>query len=653
MPTHRRPRRALPGGLAFALAALLALPLAGCDDPFGSDGGGSTPVLALASPAPGQVVDADSVVVEGSAVDNRAVERVTFRLNGGAELAAEVTPGARVTFRFVVRGLRLGANELEVLAYDEAERVGVQKIALSTRDIAAPTVQVRTPADNELVPRDSVVVAGSTADDRQVVSMTYSLDGGAEQTVAVAPGRQAAFALVLKGAPPGEHLLVLRAKDEAGNTGTGTVRFTTSVVSVAISLPRPDTTVTAFALYFSGQMHGPVLPHHVSYSVNGGPEVRSRWMSAAYATTGVPGVYQWWGVVDSLPRGPATVRVFANDVQGRELGVGSVTVDVSVPVKQYALTYLGTLRGSDSRGAALNDRGQAVGTWSAGADSAHAWAWDGARMIDLEAETGWTASSATGINEGGEVVGTFREAADACTRSFRFRIGQDARARRLVEDCDHRALDVNDAGRVLVAAPPVDLAVGPEGYLLDGQTRRRLLPHPNTFTRYFLRLNNRDEALGAVHHSFYTIAPALFTPTGTPAITAVCIPVDLDDTGRVATVSGCRSTQLLGNGTVAGRELANLGAPNPYGQVNPSGMNNRGEAVGMYLLSSRMDAAGQNRDVRRPFFWDGARSHDVSVADADWRVDAVVDVNDAGVVLAHATHTRTGQKGAVLLTPRP
>ncbi|HEU0079765.1 MAG TPA: Ig-like domain-containing protein [Longimicrobiaceae bacterium] len=652
MSTHRHPRRARPGGPAFAVAALLALPLAGCDNPFGSDAGGSTPVLALTSPAPGQVVDADSVVVEGTAIDNRSVERVTYRLNGGAELAAQVAPGPQVTFRFVVRELKLGANELEVMAYDDGERVATRKLALATRDAAAPTVQLRTPSENELVPRDSVVIAGTAADERRVVSLAYALDGGAEQPVTVAPGRQAAFSLVLKGTAPGEHTVVLTARDEAGNTGSRTVRFTTSSVRVTINLPRPDTTVTAFALYVSGQMQGPVLPSHVSYSVNGGPEARSRWMSAVYTTTGVPGVYQWWGVVDSLPQGPATIRVFANDAQGRELGVGSVTVDVSVPVKQYALTYLGTLRGSDSRGAALNEKGQAVGTWSDGGPAGHAWAWDGARMIDLEAETGWTASAAAGINEGGEVVGTFTGAADACTRSFHYRIGQDARPRRLVEDCDHRAVDVNDAGRVLVSAPAVDPSVGTEGYLLDGQTRRRLVPHGSTFTQYFLRLNNRDEALGAVYHSFYTIAPAVFTTTGAPALTGVCVPADLDDTGGVAIVSGCRSTQLGGNGTAAGRQLANPGVPNPYSQVNPAGMNNRGEAVGMYLLSSRMDAAGADRIVQRPFFWDGARSHDVSVADADWRVDGVVDVNDAGVILAHAVNARTGQKGAVLLTPR-
>jgi probable HAF family extracellular repeat protein len=650
MPTRHRPRRARTGRLAFALASLLALPLAGCDDPFGSDAP-STPRLALASPAPGLVVDADSVVVEGTATDDRSVSRVAFRLNGGAEQAAEAVPGKQVAFRFVVRGLKLGANELEVLAYDEGGRVGTRMLALATRDAAAPTVQVRTPADAELAPRDSVVVAGVAADERQVVSLTYALDGGAEQPVAVTPGRQAAFALVLKGTAPGEHTLVLTARDEAGNAGARTVRFTTSAVRVTISLPRPDTTVNAFALYVSGQMQSSTLPHHFTYSVNGGPEVRSRTQSAIYSTTGVPGVYSYWGVVDSLPNGPATIRIFANDVQGREIGVGSLTVNVSVPVKQYSLAFLGAPRGSDSRGTALNEKGQVVGAGSEGT-AEHAWAWDGTRMIDLGAGTGWTASAAAGINEGGEVVGTFRGAGDACTRSFHYRIGQEGGPRRLVEECDHLARDVNDAGTVLVAAPQVDPLVGAEGYLLDGQTRRRLVPEGTAFAHYFLRLNNRDEALGAIYHSFYTIAPAVFTTTRKPVSPGVCIPVDLDDAGRVATVSGCRSTQLLGNGTVAGRELANPGLPNPYGQVNPSGMNNRGEAVGMYRLSSRLDAQGGDRVVDRPFFWDGARSHDVSVADADWRVDGVTDVNDAGVILAHAVNVRTGQKGAVLLTPR-
>lgn len=646
-------RRARPRGPAFALAALLALPLAGCDDPFGSGGGASTPRITLASPSAGQVVDADSVVVQGTAADNRSVARVAFRLNGGAEQAAEVAPGPQVSFRFVVRGLKLGANELEVAAYDDGGRAAVQKVALGARDAAAPAVQLRAPAADELVPRDSVVVQGVAADDRQVVSLTYSLDGGAEQPAALAPGKQAAFALVLRGAAPGEHTLVLRARDEAGNAGAATARFTTSSARVAISLPRPDTTVTAFALYVSGRMESPAPPDHFSYSVNGGPEVRPRSLSAVFAAGGAPGTYQFWGVVDSLPQGPAAIRVFANDAQGRELGVGTVAVAVSVPARQYALAYLGALRGSDSRGAALNEKGQAVGTWSDGGAAAHAWAWDGARMIDLEAETGWTASAATGINEGGEVVGTFGEAADACTRSFHFRIGQDARPRLLVEDCDHRALDVNDAGRVLVSAPAVDPQAGPEGYLLDGQARRRLLPQGSAFTRFYLRLNNRDEVLGAIFHSFYTVAPAIFTTAqAAAAAPGFCIPVDLDDAGRVATGSGCRSTAALANGTVAGREVANPGIPNPYAQANPSGMNNRAEGVGMYVLSRRPDAQGEEHVVRRPYFWDGARAVDVQVADADWRVDAVSDVNDAGVILAHATNARTGQKGAVLLTPR-
>ncbi|MET0400394.1 MAG: Ig-like domain-containing protein [Longimicrobiaceae bacterium] len=130
MFTHPHRRRARSGRPALVLAALLALPVAGCDDPFGADAGGSAPTLALASPAAGQVIDTDSLVVEGTAADDRSVARVTFRVNGGAELAAEIVPGKQVAFRFVARGLRLGANELEVLAYDEGERVGVHRVAL-------------------------------------------------------------------------------------------------------------------------------------------------------------------------------------------------------------------------------------------------------------------------------------------------------------------------------------------------------------------------------------------------------------------------------------------------------------------------------------------------------------------------------------------
>jgi probable HAF family extracellular repeat protein len=648
MSTHRSP---LLPRLAVAVAALAALPLAGCDNPFDS-GDDATPRLSVSAPSAGWTVDADSAVVEGTARDDRGVARVAFRLNGGAEQAVEVAPGREVAFRFVVRGLRLGANELEVLAYDDGDRVASRTLAISTRDAAAPTVRVSTPGDEELVPRDSVRIEGVAADDRRVVSLAYSLDGGSEQPVALASGKQAAFSLVLKGTAPGEHTVVLRAKDEAGNTGTATARFTTSAVRVTISLPRPDTTVTAFALYFSGQMQGSVLPDHVSYSVNGGPEVRSSMMSAVYSTTGVPGTYQWWGVVDSLPAGAATVRIFANDAAGRELGVGTVVVDVSVPVKQYTLAYLGAPRGSDSRGAALNEKGQVVGTSSDGS-ILHAWAWDGARMVDLEAGTGWAASTATGINESGEVVGTFRRTADGCARSFRFRLGQQGPAGVLVDECGHETRDVNDAGTVLVAAPPSD----PQqqhlsGYLLDGDTRRPLAADPSLLTLMLLRVNNRGQVLGATTEPFFSVQAAIFTPGAKPVPAGVCVPVDIDDAGQVAVATGCKSFQLGSNGMVAGRTIGNPGVPNPYSRTNPQGMNNRGEAVAMYQLSSRLDAQGRDRLVYRPFLWDGARSHHVEVSDAEWRVDGVTDVNDAGVILAHAVNTRTGQKGAVLLTPR-
>ncbi|MDP9349317.1 MAG: hypothetical protein M3P24_09295, partial [Gemmatimonadota bacterium] len=55
---------------------------------------------------------------------------------------------------------------------------------------------------------------------------------------------------------------------------------------------------------------------------------------------------------------------------------------------------------------------------------------------------------------------------------------------------------------------------------------------------------------------------------------------------------------------------------------------------------------------RRAFLWERGTSYDVELPDNAWEIDDVSDLSDAGVILAHAKNTKTGQQGAVLLTPR-
>lgn len=642
---HSRPA---PRAMLF-LPVLLALFPAACDHPFGGDG--SAPKVQLSAPAPDQVVEADSVVVEGTARHARAVERVSFRLNGGAEETVPVTPGRSVSFHFVVRGLRLGANELEVVAYDAAERAGKRKVAFSTRDVAPPALEVASPAEGALVGRDSVRIAGVARDGMRVAALGYSLDGGAEQSVPVTAGKEAPFAFTLRGLAAGEHTLVLRARDEAGNAAERTLRFTSAAAEVRITRPRADTTLAAFALQLQGEILSPVEIKRVGLSLGDGPEARiSPYWASVYGSS--PGSYSFSIIADSLPQGRTTVHVHAYDAGGRRVGVDSTRVTVSVPVKRYALTFLGTLRGSDSRGTELNEKGQAVGAWYDGTRHAHAFVWDGTRMIDLEQGTGWTESGAAGINEHGEVVGTFRGQSDTCTRSFHYRIGEEGAPRTLLEACDHRAHDVNDAGKVAVSAPRTDGRYGRLPFLLEGTTLHPLQEDPSAPTYTVHRVNDRDQVLAGIFENFFGVQAALLTTTTPPTKHGVCVPADLNDLGQVAIVTGCKSVMLGGNGTVAGRQVGNLGIPNPFSTANPAALNNHTQAVGVYLLSYRSGTDGKPVPVYRPFFWDDGTTYAMEVTDGDWVVDGVADLNDAGVVLAHARNTRTGQQGAVLLRPQ-
>ena len=73
-------------------------------------------------------------------------------------------------------------------------------------------------------------------------------------------------------------------------------------------------------------------------------------------------------------------------------------------------TDLGTLGGRNSEAFDINDRGHVVGTSDTASSGPHAFWWDGTTMMDLNAflpaGSGWVLQSATGISEGGQIVGT-------------------------------------------------------------------------------------------------------------------------------------------------------------------------------------------------------------------------------------------------------
>ena len=83
------------------------------------------PTVALAQPPDGANVTVDTVTFQGQAIDNIAVTRAGFQLNGAAEQAVTIAPGSSVNLNFSVSGLRSGTNTIVVNVYDAAGNRGM------------------------------------------------------------------------------------------------------------------------------------------------------------------------------------------------------------------------------------------------------------------------------------------------------------------------------------------------------------------------------------------------------------------------------------------------------------------------------------------------------------------------------------------------
>jgi len=91
------------------------------------------------------------------------------------------------------------------------------------------------------------------------------------------------------------------------------------------------------------------------------------------------------------------------------LALGTFNLQLTTLAQIYNVTDLGTLGGSYSIASGLNDNGQVVGLFDTGGGLFHALLYSGGGMVDLNtlipANSGWTLTDATAINNNGEIVG--------------------------------------------------------------------------------------------------------------------------------------------------------------------------------------------------------------------------------------------------------
>lgn len=544
---------------------------------------------------------------------------VTARHPGQAEVSASVgtlRASARVTVKAVATGVEPVGDTL--------------RTAVTGR--AGDTLVVR------VVDRHREGVPGVE------VEFTVAAGGGAVSPVkATSDAAGLVRAVWSPGAQPGGPQRV-----EARVTGASfpAVRFT-SPLTFLFDRFAGDTTVSTpfptYAVYTSGFVTGAYPLRQVSYSLDGGADIQlsTQVLSSSPRQT-------FYSLTLSLPLGTHALRVTAVDTAGN-VGRWQRTITVQdLPSRSYSVRFLGGLGGDDAAPLDLNENGDVVG-WAllANGDTTAA-VWRGGSAASLGGGLGaW--SRATGINGTGEVVGQFREG--SCARSFRWSEG----TRTAFEGCGLSAVDVSDRGSVLFQ----ENRVLRDGSMIDlaAVVGQPIFPTGGSF-----RLN-RDDAVLALYWPFGggcgggfcsygpLVARAPYGAANTTVKSYGGFPVDLNDRGDVVgTCSGgsgqgsCAGYVHLADGTAFKVDWPVVSGTGSY--------NTRGSAYAINAGRQVVGMAGQTGQAALfPYLWEGGTVYRIRVTAPEWVVDGVAEINDRGVVAAHARNTVTGQKGVVLLTP--
>jgi hypothetical protein len=133
----------------------------------------SGPTVGLTKPTSGQVVNTNSVTVEGAAAAPATLTGLTYSLNGGASAPVSFTAGTSSTFSFTVAGLAQGDNIITVSA-----STSTQSAQASVHVTYTPLALVGTPVSISAVTETATAVT---------LSSTGGTGAAVTYTIATAP----------------------------------------------------------------------------------------------------------------------------------------------------------------------------------------------------------------------------------------------------------------------------------------------------------------------------------------------------------------------------------------------------------------------------------------------------------------------------------
>ncbi|MFP2956799.1 chromosome condensation regulator RCC1 [Myxococcus sp. 1LA] len=206
--------------------ALVALCLSACgSDVEFTPGVPAPPRVSVTTPVSGFESDDAVVRLTGRVDAPGTLAGLTARLNEGEAVPVETTAvGAAWTFS-VDLTLREGDNTVRLEAVDQAGGTASQVTTVRyVPDTEAPQVQVVSPDEGLAISVRRVRVEAVATDNKGVMGVRYSLNGGEEQTLEAPANPDGALAFEVTPRP-GANVVTLKAQDARGNTGESTVSF--------------------------------------------------------------------------------------------------------------------------------------------------------------------------------------------------------------------------------------------------------------------------------------------------------------------------------------------------------------------------------------------------------------------------------------------
>lgn len=308
------------------------------------------PVVTINAPIDGATLSQERATVSGTASDDRVIDKIDIKLNGGMWNRASGT-----TSWSLALNLDEGSNSIEVRATDGSGNTASESITVTydpgePPDTTPPVVTIQSPVDGAEVSMPEITVSGTGSDSSCLCRVESRLNDG--NWVLVSGQFTWSFEVVLLS---GINKVEVRAFDDSGNMGMDSIIVTyndtlpadTTAPTIEILSPSPGSTVSDASITLTGTASDDRDIEIVEVKLNDGS-----WRLA-------PGTAEW-SIDLILEPGENIISTRVFDKAGN-MDEGSITITYEPPYTPGTLD--GIVSDGEYRGSLSLDDGNFLAYW--------------------------------------------------------------------------------------------------------------------------------------------------------------------------------------------------------------------------------------------------------------------------------------------------